>query len=356
MACDDSSAMKRACPPELAGMNGQDACLAMKDWQGKQKSGFAEFVGAFGSHNDSVTNVVNKTGIKIDTKQVSEAVASCELLASIVQSNLVDTTECDKLMSDEIETLEGYIQVLEMANKPDAAARTRVQLKELRAANSRSGTMVQTNDATLVSKCKVSALLSALSKSDMTIANSAMIDMIQKSSGPLTSNSNTSNTCNDVSIKKSACQYLSDKSCCMSKFESKQTNSIVGCPKFESYVQTNRLDANLSCDATAASDVQDVTDIKSSNSSKAKIDQSAELIPSGVSIASVSCSIVLIVTIGCIGIAWAYFAYSDSNQGEPFGADANHPVNALPIAGKRPMSRSDYQRTARLPDVASNGR
>ena len=223
---DDDSA--RACPKELEQMTALDACKAIE----KQQTGFWDgltnlasvafpiggLVNNLTSKNDSIANFINETKISVDQTQLSTALSACEAQVKVVQSNLLDTTTCDAQYYAQQATLDSFLN--DALKRGDTQAAEYIQKAKDKATDmmTRDLTIVQTNDADVSNKCKVNAVLSALAKADATIANTAMMDLMQKASGPMTSNSNTTNSCNKVSVSQTGCQYVSSKSCCMSKF------------------------------------------------------------------------------------------------------------------------------------------
>ena len=346
--CDDDES-KRTCPKEMENMNALEACKAV---EAKKKS-ILDSMGsalenlnpltaignAFGSKNESVSNFITETQINVNQTQLSEALAGCDQQVNMVQSNLVDSTACDAQFAAERAKLDEYYNQALLRGDDKAAksiAEAKNKLMELMTRD--VGPIDQTNDAELTMKCKANALLSVLAKADTSIANTAMMDLIQKASGPMTSNTSNTNVCNKTTVNQSACQYVSNKSCCMAKFESSQSNVMKGCPR--SGQQTNRLIANMECDVGSTSEVTAESGVDASNKTTVKIDQSAETFTSMMSGSSTCCLCVCIL----VGVVLAWYWYSsqtsgdDPSSGDTFGddpssGDAKASIPDAPMSG-----------------------
>ena len=328
-ACDDES--KQKCPKELEHKTALEACKMVE----AKKKGIMDVLGdmnpitaignAFGSKNESISNFINETQINVDTKQISEALAGCDQQVNMVQINSVDSTACDAQFTAERLKLDEYYNQAWIRGDYKAAESIKEAKKELMEMQNRDvGPIDQTNDAELTMKCKVNALLSVLAKSDATVANTAMMDLLQKASGPMTSNSSNTNVCNKTQVNQSACQYVSNKSCCMAKFESSQSNVMKGCPR--SGQQKNRFVANLECDAGSTSNVTADSKAASSNETAVKIDQTAEM-PMFSSGSSSICCLCLFIVVG-VGFAWYWYSSQtsgdDPSSGDTFGDDQSY--------------------------------
>jgi hypothetical protein len=305
MKCNKNSSAARACPKELEGKSPFEACKIIEE---KKKSlgesaleifsPITSIVNAAGSKNESITNIINETGITIDQTQLTESLAACDIQVKISQSNLVDTTECDAQFYAQINTLTGFLNAANVRNDDKGAEFIMKAIKNLTDTR-QTGTIDQSNDAELTVKCKVNAILSALAKADVTVENVAMMDLLQKASGPMTSNSANTNNCNKTFIKQTGCQYISNKSCCMADFESTQSNVKLGCP--QGGVQTNRFVANLSCDAGATSEAKVEAGAGVKNETEVKIRQESST--SSASSSLVFCVCLCPCIFVCIGIA-----------------------------------------------------
>jgi hypothetical protein len=317
MKCNDPSSATRACPKELEGKSPFEACKIV---EAKKKSIEDRVVDIFnplgviadaaGSKNEAITNIINETGISIDTKQLTESLAACDIQVKIEQSNLVDTRECDAQFAAQKMTLIGYLNAATERKDYEGAAFIQKAITNLTDAR-QTGTIDQSNDAELTVKCKVNALLSVLAKADVTVANTAMMDLLQKASGPMTSNESNTNVCNKTFVKQTGCQYLSNKSCCMVEFEGKQSNVKLGCP--QGGHQTNRFVANMSCDAGATSEAKVETGTSVKNKAEVKISQEATM-SSSASSGSIFCVCLCLCLFVCIGIA--VFLYASSTEGD----------------------------------------
>ena len=344
MPCDEDES-KRTCPKELENLNALEACKVVEAKKKSLLESFGSalenfnpitaFGNALGSKNESVSNFITETQININQTQLSEALAGCEQEVKMVQSNLVDSTACDaQFAAERLKLDEYYNQAITRGDDKGAKSIAEAKEKLMELMNRDVGPIDQTNDAELTMKCKVNAVLSVLAKADTSVANTAMMDLLQKASGPMTSNSANTNVCNKTTVNQTACQYVSNKSCCMQKFESSQSNVMKGCPR--SGQQTNRLVANMECDAGATSDVTAESKVATSSKVEVKIDQSAETFSSAMSGSSTCCMCICIVV--CIGIAWFWYSSQTSSSDAP-GDDANA---SIPDAPTLPM-RSDMQ-------------
>lgn len=336
MPCEQGKS-KSPCPKELEGLNALEACKIVE----AEKKGIVDVLGdlnpitaignAFGSKNKSVSNFVTETKITVDQTQLSEALALCDAQVKMVQSNVVDTTACDAQDADQKRRLwEYYNKAIERGDTEGAEF---IQQAILNLDKNDESTIDQSNDAELTIKCKANAVLAALAKADATVANVAMMDLLQKASGPMTSNSANTNVCNKTSIHQSACQYVSNKSCCMTDFESSQSNVMLGCAK--SGKQSNRFIANIACDAGSTTDVRAETTTGVENKTQIKLDQSADMNMS-MSSSSTTCCVCLCLLVG-IAIALLYF----TSEGEGYGSTPSGDgiVGGPPVLKGIPVSR-----------------
>jgi hypothetical protein len=325
MKCNENSSAARACPKELEGKSPFEACQIVekkqKEWYESAASvtpfGFlSNLIGAVGSSNETITNNIKETGVSIDQKQLTESLSACDAQVKMVQSNLVDTRECDAQNEAQIDKLTGYLNEATVRKDYEGAEFIMKAIQKLKDAN-QTGTIDQSNDAELTIKCKVNAVLSALAKADVTVENVAMMDILQKASGPMTSNSANTNNCNKTFIKQTGCQYLSNKSCCMTEFESTQSNVKLGCP--QGGTQTNRFVANLSCDAgsTTEAKIEAGADVK--NKDEITTSQTAEM-PMWSSGSSSICCLCIVIVVG-VGFAWFWYSSQTSEDNPSFAEE-----------------------------------
>jgi hypothetical protein len=337
MKCNDPSSATRACPKELEGKSPFEACKIVeakkKEWHESFKDAtLFGAIGNLGSKNNSTQNFINETGISIDNKQLTESLAACDIQVKIEQSNLVDTRECDAQFAAQKMTLIGYFNAATERKDYEGAAFILKAITNLTDTR-QTGTIDQSNDAELTVKCKANALLSVLAKADVTVANTAMMDLLQKASGPMTSNESNTNVCNKTFVKQTGCQYLSNKSCCMVEFEGKQSNVKLGCP--QGGHQTNRLVANMSCDAGATSEAKVETGTSVKNKDEVKISQEATT-SSSASSSSVTFCICLCLCI-LVGIGIAFFFVASSTEGDTLEPNAVH--SSQSVFGANKLSR-----------------
>ena len=354
MKCNDPSSATRACPKELEGKSPFEACKIV---EAKEKSTLDKLLdfgkvavgvlgpggaiasvassvaGAMGSTNDSTQNFINETGISIDNKQLTESLAACDIQVKIVQSNLVDTRECDAQFDAQQTTLNGFLNAATVRKDYEGAAFIQKAITNLTDTR-QTGTIDQSNDAELTVKCKVNALLSVLAKADVTVANTAMMDILQKASGPATSNASNTNVCNKTFVKQTGCQYVSNKSCCMVEFEGKQSNVKLGCP--QGGHQTNRFVANMECNAGATSDVKSESGTGVKNDTDVTNKQEATT-SSSASSSSVAFCICICLCI-FVGIGIAFFFVVSSTEGDSLVPNAVH--SSQSVLGANTLSRS----------------
>lgn len=334
MPCEEGKS-KSPCPKELEGLNALEACKLVEE----KKKGIMDVLGdlhpvaaignIFGSKNKSVSNFCTETQITVDQTQLSEALALCDAQVKMVQSNVVDTTACDALEKEQERRLWEYLKDARARGDTEGAAF--IQQAILNLEKSDESTIDQSNDAELTIKCKANAVLAALAKADATVANVAMMDLLQKASGPMTSNSANTNVCNKTSIHQSACQYVSNKSCCMTNFESSQSNVMLGCAK--SGKQSNRFIANIACDAGSTTDVRAETTTKGESNTGITSNQSADMNMS-MSSASTTCCVCLCLLVG-LAIALLYFT-SEGDGSTPSGDGI---VGGPPVLKGIPVNR-----------------
>jgi hypothetical protein len=211
MFCSDTKNYEKKCAPSLAGTNGPAACEQLKEketnaWDAVKSASnpMASIVSAFSSGADSDQTIINKMGLKIDTRTIIDQVSKCDNAASSIQVNSIVGPSADCI------------------NAWSAAGWSLEDIKKA----SKISNVTQSNVSQMINDCKANQIVSALTKMQVTIDNVALQRTINKAKGLMSKSSSDQFTCNSIDVNQSACKYLSQNQCCSNRSSSNQMNLL----------------------------------------------------------------------------------------------------------------------------------
>ena len=215
---------------------------------------------ALGSSNN--TNVVQRNAIKNlqETVNNSESYQSCTSDAISTQSNIIDQSECLRIVKD----------TCAMMGTDDGKLKCLQELKDF----GNVSNITQENKNTAIQQCLMNSAMSMLTKQGASIDNTALAMVLQKSSGLLSSNESNIDQCQIIDNTQSVCSYLNSTMCCNNKANSDQSN-ILKCANATDIKQTNINSSLQSCSLTDTTTLTAEQISALSNSSSAKSDQTS---------------------------------------------------------------------------------
>ena len=201
--------------------------------------------------------ILNELGINIDTDSLSKQISACDLSATQGADQIITggySPECIKMWKD-----------IGLSND---------DIKELTSIKD----VTQTNSQIANNVCTMAQEITALSKMDVSIDNSAIQAAINKADGIATNSESDQDVCNNITSDVSACKYLSQKQCCRNKISNNISQQIeLGgehqCPmSMSKTAQKNIQKASNSCNIYAKTNITDeiTTDTKNKTNQKAK--------------------------------------------------------------------------------------
>ena len=280
MDCSSSSSDK--CDAELEELTSVEACNLAQDKTGeimKELSGLVNplkgIIDALKSSADTEQLTVNKLRLNINTSSVLEQMSRCDNIIASSQSNILKgpSPEC--------------VQAWVAAKLPPEDIKKALTISNV----------TQENKNTIISVCQINQALDALTQMEASIDNQALQDAITQSKGIMAGTSVKQTSCSDINSNMSACKYLSQKQCCMSKITSNQENLIdSGCAIIDTVSQSNVNSVYNQCSLSSQSSASDALIGKILNKVDQKGDAKAEGVDTGFMI------VIMIIVILIVGV------------------------------------------------------
>ena len=248
LVCTSEETDSKICPPDLSDVNAKGACERIREFErlNPDINGFAKDiieninpVNWFKSSAESVQKTMNKISTDLRTSSVAKQMSECNNKIIQTQSNIIEgvSPECINSLKDIL--------------TPD----------ELRKYVSGSMTDIQQiNTANAQNICRINLALEALTKMDASIENSALQKALNEAKGLMSNSESNQDICNDISLKMSACKYISQKQCCANKVNQNQSNVLrAQCTggQIARILQSNTADAQNTCDMSSQASISD---------------------------------------------------------------------------------------------------
>ena len=243
--CTNEDTATKICPPELNDMNAKGACERIQEFKrlhpdiNKMTDSIINGLNPFNlfkSSSESVQQTMNKIATELTTTSVAKQMSECNNQTIQAQSNVIEgvSEECLKVLKDVL--------------TPD-------ELKKMLTITD----VEQINVGTAKNLCKINLALDTLSKMDASIENSALQKSLNEAKGLMSNSASNQDICNDISLKMSACKYISQKQCCSNKINQNQSNKLnAKCTGQISHIlQSNIADAQNACDMSSQASMTD---------------------------------------------------------------------------------------------------
>ena len=278
----------RECSPEIEGMTPKQVCEAVQE----KKKGIWDAVGDIANAAVAITRpwvpmlnaltadstvwqeIQQNMGIDIETKTIIDQTASCDLITTQIQENIISGAGPECIDAYARAGLSGD-QIIEA---------TRVVIRDVD----------QINEADATAECKMNLAIEALSEMEATIDNLAMQEALSEASGLLAKSSIDQNICQAINIDQSACKYIQQNQCCASVINQHQRNILdTGCSSgtFRDISQKNVASAFGACQMASSSSVSDTITSHISN----KAGQTAESKATGLDLNFMAIIIAVVV-------------------------------------------------------------
>jgi len=206
-----------------------------------------------------------------ETTQYSDSKNKCENEIKSIQSNILDNAPCLKVYADA-----GW-------GPPDFEYRD----------------ITMKNKATNVNQCQMAAVAAQLGTMAATADNSAVLAAVQSLAGG-GSQDIDQKSCNNIDIKQTSCQYLSQKNCCVNNINSSQNNVLKTCGNTQNVTMENTaLNTSVCAGEITTSQATDLS-ADATNTSTIKASQ--------VAVGAV----VILIIVG--GLVAAYKVYAKGNK------------------------------------------
>lgn len=228
--------------------------------------------------NEAEINVALNINVEVDNRNLVEEMNVCRNNMQNVNMNNIDQKACMKT-------------ILESLPKEDRKDALPVILADMKANGNK-----QRNTINAEQKCKLSAVIRALSTADTNIDNAALIQKIQESEQGSGGNKSTVNHCASIKQNVSACNYLRKSSCCVNDVFNKNSNIINACGEANNNDQRNYITSVQDCVLGTKTKAESKTTSTIKNIMKAVIKQKAKL---GSSCASCVVVCIAMLIIGC---------------------------------------------------------
>ena len=266
--CENESNSTTNCKDsDLNNKSGKEACEEVKnqydvmykeidalgDWS---PAGLLKSLGSSNTVNSKVKNIIDNIQNSINSSDLN---TTCGQFSSSNQTNYIgNTPECVAhqeaiiaLLKDNPKALKEYLDSLTITD------------------------VKQDNTIDIKQQCITNAYMEAANKQDVSVENSALAQILEKSKGLLSDNETNTDQCQYIKNETNACNYLKIRSCCDSKNISDQQN-ILKCSGANKVEQKNSRNSYQYCNLTGTTDLTSDQASHLTNTSTVKSEQFSE--------------------------------------------------------------------------------
>lgn len=268
-----SSATSQACltsdkpaPPCSAKGTGRSACQEVH----KKANVLQSLMGDLTTIADPIGSIIKAVKGNSDSSQSTEqTITDNEIISTVTNQRSVCQQSADSEEINQITSGDGD-KCFEELREGGLSKREAMGAMKIR-------NVMQSNQSVVKQTCGIKQTLGSLSKLSSSVENTALQRAINKASGMLSAAKSSQDSCEDINVDISACQYLQQTQCCVQSANDKQINKIVAAcgSSVQDVVESNVKNTFQSCHAIAKTAIaQDVAQ-KLQNAAKQRVKNKA---------------------------------------------------------------------------------